>query len=135
MDLEVGVYWDYSIISPAFLYCNGSFPPLDNANKIGGIISPRSSPPTSKKGGGVRTLPLKIAPKTARRYYKHISLHAVLHGRDVSDYPSSNRGTHRRRRKNKTWGRKEGGGGDGAGGNHHGTSTTGVSCRRRLLRL
>ena len=27
------------------------------------------------------------------------------------------------------------GGGDGTGGNHHGTSTTGLSCRQRLLQL
>ena len=79
----------------------------------------------------------------ARRYYKHESLHAVLHGRDFSDFPSSNRGTHRQRWQNKTCAhhgedqgdRKGEGGRDGAGGNHHGTSTTGVSCRRRLLQL
>ena len=98
-------------------------------------------PPQS---GGRRGRPhRKLRQKTAHRYYKHESLHAVLHGRGVIVCPSSNRGTHRRRWRNKTCarhseyrgGRKEEGGGDVAGGYHHGTRTTGVSCRRRLLRM
>ena len=61
----------------------------------------------------------------------------------LSVCPSISRGAHRRRWQNKTCarhgedrgGRKRGGERDGAGGYHHGTRTTGVSCRRRLLRL
>ena len=44
------------------LYRYGSFAISDNANKIGKIIFPRSSPPTAK-GRGARTPPTKIAPK------------------------------------------------------------------------
>ena len=100
---------------------------------------PILTPPPQK--GGARTPPSKLRQKTARRYNKRKSLRAVLHGRDVSDYPPSNRGSHRRRWRAKTCarpgqvrrvGRGEGGGG-GSGGKHHGTSTTGLSCRRRLM--
>ena len=84
-----------------------------------------------------------MCQKTTRRYYKRESLHSILHRCDVSDCPSSNRGTHRRRWQNKICARhgedrgggKGEGGEGGAGGNHHGTRTTGVSCRWRLLRL
>ena len=57
-----------------------------NLTKLGEDSPPVPPPPTAK-GGGVRTPPSKIAPKTARRYYKRKSLHAVLHGRDVIDCP------------------------------------------------
>ena len=84
-----------------------------------------------------------VAPKTAHRYYKRESLHAVFHGGDVIVCLSSNRETHRWIWQNKTCARhgedrgggKGEGGGGGVGGNHHGTRTTGVSCRRRLLRM
>ena len=79
----------------------------------------------------------------ARRYNKRNSLSSVLHGRDVSDCLPRNRGKHRRRWQTKNCahhgqyrgGRKGEGGGDIAGDKHHGTSTTGLSCRRRLLRM
>ena len=104
--------------------------------------SPPVPPPPLQGGGWGRPLQ-KFCKKTARRYYKRESLHAVLHGRDVIVCPSSNRGTHRQRWRYKTcahcgedWGGGTGeGGGDSAGGNHHGTRTTSVSCRQRLLRM
>ena len=54
------------------------------------------------KGGETRTPLRKLLQKTARRYNKRKSLRAVLQGCDVSEYPPSNRESHRRRWRAKT---------------------------------
>ena len=119
--------------------------PLHHRTRLtkSGENSPPSPPLQPQGGGGWMTPPSKIAPKTGRRYDKLNSLHAVLHGRDISDCPPRNRGRHRQRWRTKTCachgedrgGGKGEGGGDVAGGNRHGTSTTVLSCRRCLLLL
>ena len=79
----------------------------------------------------------------ARREYARPSRYMSEFRRDVSDIPSSNRGSQRRRWQSAPGvpfceaqrGKRREGEGDGAGGTHHGTSTFGLSCRQRLLRM
>ena len=99
--------------------------------------------PPRRRGGGEIQPSKKLCEKTARREYVRPYLYTYEFRCEVSNIPSSNRGSQRRRRQSEPgvpfgedWrGKRREGEGDGAGGTHHVTSTFGLSCRQRLLRM
>ena len=101
---------------------------------------PQFSSPLYKEGEEKSNIQI-IAQKTARREYVRPSRYTSEFRHDVSNIPSSDKGSQRRRwpiKPGETFGeawrgkrrKREGG---STGGLHHGTSAFGLSCRRRLL--
>ena len=107
----------------------------------GGGVPTQFSSPQYKVWGGRNTTYKKLCEKTARQEYARTSRYTSEFRRDVSNNPSSDIGSQRRIWQSEPGmpfgqyrrGKRREGEEKGAGGSHHGTSTFGLSCRRRLL--